>query len=110
MCWFFLRGDCKHGESCKFSHVAPVAAATVSSNLQNTVARQPCRFFLGGTCKYGQSCSFAHVVVGGEKEYAVEYDEAMYLHQQHLMMQQQMMLYQQQQQQQQYYHDPMANQ
>ena len=66
--------------------------------------RQPCRFFLSGNCKYGQACTFSHAAApAGEGEYVMDYDEALYMHQQQVMMQQQMLMYQQQQQQQQQY-------
>ncbi len=139
MCWFFLRGECKNGESCRFSH-SPQAVARAQENggqrghevskekvfdclfvLTDVFVvqqRQPCRFFLAGSCNYGKACNFAHVIPGDEsggmgmglggagggagglgaagQEYQqMEFDEAMFLHQQ--MMQQQMMHYAQQQ-------------
>ena len=50
-CSFYLRGNCKAGASCKFSHVIAATPATPS---------RVCSFFLKGTCTRGNSCQFSH--------------------------------------------------
>lgn len=49
MCTHFLRGNCRYGNNCKFSHERTDRKKTVL-----------CRYFLAGNCRRGKSCKFAH--------------------------------------------------
>jgi hypothetical protein len=60
VCRDFLRGTCKFGESCKFSHQGGDAA---TANLSTKVCHQ----FKRGTCRFGSECLYAHA----EKEAVV---------------------------------------
>eukprot|EP00039_Didymoeca_costata_P033242 m.41482 g.41482 ORF g.41482 m.41482 type:complete len:648 (+) comp9771_c0_seq1:75-2018(+) len=53
VCSFFLKGKCRNGLACKFSHIGDSTPATVS----------PCTFFQLGKCTKGNSCRYAHVLV-----------------------------------------------
>ena len=84
-CYFFARGGCRRGSSCRYAHEIPLTnnpflsghelrgnATTLgpitSSVLQATThplyaptAKKPsCRFFLQGACKKGILCRFSH--------------------------------------------------
>lgn len=58
-CTFYLNGNCRRGENCKFSHIEqpPPTESQPSSD------RQICRFWKKGICKHGDngySCPFLH--------------------------------------------------
>nr|XP_033775182.1 probable E3 ubiquitin-protein ligase makorin-2 [Geotrypetes seraphini] len=47
LCRNFIRGACRWGQSCRFSH--------------DRKSSQICRFFQNGFCGYGERCSFQHI-------------------------------------------------
>ncbi|XP_030077542.1 probable E3 ubiquitin-protein ligase makorin-1 [Microcaecilia unicolor] len=47
LCRNFIRGACRWGQSCRFSH--------------DRKSSQICRFFQNGFCGYGDRCSFQHI-------------------------------------------------
>jgi len=51
LCAFFLRGQCKHGMACRFSHGA---ANADKSNVP------VCKYWLQGMCKYDDYCMLQH--------------------------------------------------
>lgn len=69
-CKYFLRGGCKYGTDCFFSHVVGTngSGSTTSSSSSTTVNNAPqnntpkplCRYFLRGGCKFGSDCRFSH--------------------------------------------------
>ena len=84
-CYFFARGGCKRGSSCRYADETPLTNnpflsghelggnATTLGPTTNTVlqatthplqaltAKKPsCRFFLQGACKNGMLCRFSH--------------------------------------------------
>jgi hypothetical protein len=74
VCWFFLRGECKNADNCRFSHSAAAVAAAREGGAggahqeRHDRQQQPCRFFLAGNCNYGQNCNFLHVLPGEEQQ------------------------------------------
>jgi len=48
-CVFFLRGACKKGEACEFSHSR--------ASLEDMIL---CRYHMTGSCRYGDYCQLAH--------------------------------------------------
>ncbi|KAJ3402507.1 hypothetical protein HDV05_008487, partial [Chytridiales sp. JEL 0842] len=60
LCIFFLKGNCRYGDQCRFSHQA------FESELE------PCFEFLRkGHCRFGDQCRFSHdltAIVGGGEE------------------------------------------
>eukprot|EP01052_Picozoa_sp_SAG31_P025539 SAG31_NODE_2243_length_6102_cov_5.923205_1_plen_157_part_00 len=58
-CVFYARGQCRNGQSCRFSHQLGAAAAA-SSPEPAPAPRPPCRFFASGACRAGNSCRFSH--------------------------------------------------
>lgn len=63
-CRFFARGHCARGNTCHFTHDAPMSkpapgpASAIPST--PTTTRIPCRFFASGSCTKGTACSFEH--------------------------------------------------
>ena len=49
MCTFFLKGECKFGDTCKFSHT--IVKTKECDNCDFDV--EPCFFYLEGNCKNG---------------------------------------------------------
>ena len=67
ICHFFVRGICKKGDACPFSHAAspqvesPSRESTAPSPApQDTRAFVPCKYFLRGQCGKGKECAYAH--------------------------------------------------
>jgi hypothetical protein len=59
MCTFFLKGECKFGDTCKFSHI-------INKTKECDVCDfdvEPCFFYLEGNCKNGDKCKFNHMTV-----------------------------------------------
>ena len=55
ICRFFaLRGECRNGDRCAFSHELPDGGYVEA---RKTI---PCQFFAKGNCRYGQNCCFLH--------------------------------------------------
>ena len=59
MCTFFFKGDCKFGDTCKFSHT--IVKTKECDNCDFDV--EPCFFYLEGNCKNGDKCKFNHMTV-----------------------------------------------
>jgi Zinc finger C-x8-C-x5-C-x3-H type (and similar)/RNA-binding, Nab2-type zinc finger len=68
ICQYFIRGVCKRGFSCSFSHVGRVSSPAEAINppelhrneiIDNTEL-PICRFFSRGSCTRGDSCRFLH--------------------------------------------------
>ena len=51
ICKFFLKGECNHGENCKFTH-------------DKTICKN---YFFDGRCKHGDKCRFKHNITLGKK-------------------------------------------
>ncbi len=66
-CIHHLRGYCRFGPDCKFSH-----AVSVQSSSQN-VNSQPCRNYQIGYCKFGAQCKFSHDIIVDFSESIVNY-------------------------------------
>jgi hypothetical protein len=56
---FFVRGNCTHGQTCKFSHSLTGAPPNTK------MAPKPCFDFMRNSCHRGASCKFAHDVPTG---------------------------------------------
>jgi hypothetical protein len=59
MCTFFLKGECKFGDTCKFSHIINTTKECDICDIDV----EPCFFYLEGNCKYGDKCKFNHMTV-----------------------------------------------
>ena len=66
-CKFFLAGDCRFSDHCKFSHIQPIDKVTqpilhtppINATTRNN---QVCSFFSSpGGCRNGNSCRFKHI-------------------------------------------------
>lgn len=69
ICSFFAQGRCRHGDSCRFRHVAPEIPGTPSVSGTSSAPQQaappkppPCSFFARGACRDGANCRFSHEV------------------------------------------------
>ena len=49
-CRFFLRGTCRYGSDCRFSHDIDISRR----------APQACRYYRQGRCRNGNDCRFSH--------------------------------------------------
>eukprot|EP01051_Picozoa_sp_SAG22_P003071 SAG22_NODE_144_length_17700_cov_21.959207_17_plen_426_part_01 len=69
-CRFFLKGKCRDGDNCRFSH----ATSSKTAGLQAAAAggAKMCTFFLKGKCRAGENCRFSH---GQEEAAAAEAEE-----------------------------------
>ncbi|GHP07278.1 hypothetical protein PPROV_000601900 [Pycnococcus provasolii] len=47
-CRFWLKGNCRSGDACRFSHAAPQSP------------KPACHFWLRGDCRNGDACRFSH--------------------------------------------------
>ncbi|KAI1269055.1 hypothetical protein F5Y18DRAFT_439621 [Xylariaceae sp. FL1019] len=57
-CIFFQRGNCKNGDSCRFSHArAPSPDALAQPDGRSRV---PCKFYNQGNCNKGKACPYRH--------------------------------------------------
>lgn len=63
-CTFYLRGACKHGNQCRYSHSAPDTA--VKSKSFGGSARSTCSFFMQGRCRNGSACGFLHPQIASD--------------------------------------------
>jgi hypothetical protein len=50
ICNFYLKGDCKFGNKCKYSHDNKMSKADL-----------PCQFYLKNKCTFGDKCKYQHI-------------------------------------------------
>ncbi|KAK0213098.1 hypothetical protein DFS33DRAFT_1249741 [Desarmillaria ectypa] len=62
VCQPFLRGSCRFGDSCRFSHQARrTGSIPVTSSNPTVSPSSPCIFFAQGMCRKGEACTFLHI-------------------------------------------------
>jgi len=59
ICKFFLNGNCRWGNGCRYSHDV-VGGKTTSQK------KDVCKFFKEGTCRNGESCPYSHDFSNGQ--------------------------------------------
>ena len=70
-CQYYLRGNCKFGEHCRFSHDIDISMRSnnPSNTNNNPIIQQNnnsnyCTHFLMGNCKRGEKCAYFHGYCG----------------------------------------------
>jgi len=93
MCKYFVRGHCKQGDRCAFSHAlaaVPVAKGVdddkadisragdgiAAASATEDPASTPCKYFARGRCKLGDRCTYMHVAAAAAAAAAVAADAA----------------------------------
>jgi hypothetical protein len=59
-CFNFMKGTCKHGESCMYSHSISSSKASPAQKLKESKAIHCSHWQLYGACKFGDICIFKH--------------------------------------------------
>ncbi|KAI9142789.1 hypothetical protein BKA69DRAFT_1113975 [Paraphysoderma sedebokerense] len=61
-CRDFLKGNCKYGAKCKYSHETPQSSGSTSASSSSSRNEQSvCNFFMkNGHCKFADKCKFSH--------------------------------------------------
>ncbi|KAK0225636.1 hypothetical protein IW262DRAFT_1446605 [Armillaria fumosa] len=61
-CRNFLHGNCRFGDSCRYSHQTRTAGSLPVTNRKPTFSpSSPCIYFAQGMCNKGEACTFLHV-------------------------------------------------
>jgi hypothetical protein len=67
LCIHHLRGYCRFGPDCKFSHETP------NQRSLHKVNSEPCRNYKIGYCKFGTQCKFSHDIIVDFSESIVDF-------------------------------------
>ncbi|KAH9022022.1 hypothetical protein EDB85DRAFT_393934 [Lactarius pseudohatsudake] len=59
-CPYFVKGTCRFGDRCRWSHRLATEAQTPPS--RPFAVPKPCKFFPKGRCNKGENCPFGHTV------------------------------------------------